>query len=134
MGANDKTAATYHGADLPIGTPVTYWPGFREGPGRPSFTRSNVWELGGQPVVLVKGHAGGVALTHIERRVVTGDETELAREQELRDHINDLLGDVEHFEGCKADLDCDCAICVCTCLIGRIKSAIDPRNLEGAHP
>lgn len=54
---------------LPVGTPVTYWPGVKEGPGHESVTRSEVWRMSaGQLVVAVEGYAGGIALTHIERR------------------------------------------------------------------
>jgi aconitase B len=50
----------------PIGTPVLYWPGVREGEGRKSTTRSAAWLLGGHdPVVMVEGYAGGIALTHV---------------------------------------------------------------------
>lgn len=52
--------------NLPIGTPVRYWPGLREGDGIESVTRSEVWTLGGHtPVVMVEGYAGGIALTHV---------------------------------------------------------------------
>lgn len=54
-------------SEIPVGTPVRYWPGAREGKGRESVTRSDVWSLGGHtPVVLVEGYAGGIALTHVE--------------------------------------------------------------------
>ena len=50
----------------PIGTPVIYWPGVREGEGRASVTRSAAWLLGGHsPVVMVEGYAGGIALSHV---------------------------------------------------------------------
>ena len=50
----------------PIGTPVLYWPGVREGEGRKSATRSAAWLLGGHtPVVSVEGYAGGIALSHV---------------------------------------------------------------------
>jgi hypothetical protein len=55
-------------AHLPIGTLVTYWPGFNTEVGRKSFTRSEVWRLpSGQLVAMVDGYAGGIALTHITR-------------------------------------------------------------------
>jgi hypothetical protein len=133
VSANEKVAATFHGEDLPIGTPVTYWPGLREGDGIKSVTRSNVWELGdGCPIVMVRGYAGGIALTHIEPRELDHEDHDLAREQSLRDHITDLLGDVDHFPGCKSDPDCDCDICACTCLIGRIKAALNAEQMGGA--
>ncbi len=54
----------------PIGTKVFYWPGIREGPGIPSETRSTAWDLCGSPVVMLKGRAGGIALTHVEVAVL----------------------------------------------------------------
>lgn len=54
-------------SDLPVGTPVRYWRGARTGPGIPSRTRSAPWRLAGHTlVVLVDGHVGAVALTHIQ--------------------------------------------------------------------
>jgi hypothetical protein len=51
---------------VPEGTPVLFWPGAREGEGRKSATRSPAWLLGGHsPVVMVEGHPGGIALTHV---------------------------------------------------------------------
>ena len=51
----------------PVGTPVRYWPGFREGEGRESVTRTPAWLVGGHtPCVSVEGYPGGIALTHIE--------------------------------------------------------------------
>ena len=50
----------------PVGTPVLYWPGLREGRGRESTTRSCAWLLGGHtPVVMVEGYPGGIALSHV---------------------------------------------------------------------
>lgn len=50
----------------PIGTPVLYWPGAREGEGREGVTRSEAWLLGGHtPVVMVEGYPGGIALSHV---------------------------------------------------------------------
>lgn len=126
MGANEKVAATFHGEDLPIGTPVTYWPRLREDDGIKSVTRSNVWELGdGTPVVMVRGYAGGIALTHIALRELDDEDHELAREQSLRDHVTDLLGDVEHFAPCAGDDNC-------TCLVGRLQWAITAEQIGGA--
>lgn len=51
----------------PVGTPVRYWPAAREGAGRESITRTPAWTLGsGHAVVSVEGHAGGIALTHVD--------------------------------------------------------------------
>jgi len=50
----------------PVGSPVYYWPGVREGRPLKSVTRSAAWLLGGHsPVVLVEGYAGGIALSHV---------------------------------------------------------------------
>lgn len=50
----------------PVGTPVTYWPGVKQGPGRTSRTRTPAWVVGGHSaVVSVEGYAGGIALTHV---------------------------------------------------------------------
>lgn len=73
----------------PVGTPVMAYPGIR--PDDPvaityrerakagrtygstdpckrleTTTRSRAWNLGGEPVVMVDGYAGGIALTHID--------------------------------------------------------------------
>jgi len=64
-------------APLPIGTPVLAYPGIR--PDDPfarairpkvldTVTRSEVWEVGGTLVVSVEGYAGGIALSHIDRK------------------------------------------------------------------
>ena len=59
-------AADDFNARYPVGTPVTYWPGLREGTGRESVTRSAAWStLSGHAVVCVEGYAGGIALTHV---------------------------------------------------------------------
>lgn len=51
----------------PVGTPVRYWPGVRQGEGRISTTRTPAWTLGsGAALVSVEGYPGGIALTHIE--------------------------------------------------------------------
>ncbi|WP_300680721.1 hypothetical protein [Nocardioides sp.] len=51
---------------VPIGTPVLFWPGAREGEGRESKTRSEAWMLGGHtPAVMVEGYPGGIALSHV---------------------------------------------------------------------
>ncbi|MFI6443794.1 hypothetical protein [Kitasatospora sp. NPDC050543] len=57
----------------PPGTPVIAYPGVRpefglaEYPRLETRTRSRAWNLGhGEPVVAVDGHAGGIALTHVD--------------------------------------------------------------------
>lgn len=58
--------------DTPVGTPVVAYPGFRRevdatARARTTTTRSLPWLLGGHTwVVLVDGHAGGIALTHVD--------------------------------------------------------------------
>jgi len=50
----------------PVGSPVYYWPGVREGEPRRGTTRSASWLLvGHSPVVLVEGYAGAIALSHV---------------------------------------------------------------------
>jgi hypothetical protein len=51
----------------PIGTPVRYWTGVREGEGRESKTRTVAQLLSGRtPVVWVEDHGSCIALTHVE--------------------------------------------------------------------
>jgi hypothetical protein len=51
----------------PVGTPVRYWPAFRQGAGRESVTRTLAWLVGGHtPCVSVEGYPGGIALTHVQ--------------------------------------------------------------------
>lgn len=53
----------------PIGSPVFAFPGTREGGAIVTCTRSVAWVMGGHTaVVKVHGHAGGIALTHIDDR------------------------------------------------------------------
>jgi hypothetical protein len=124
--SNDKLAATFHGVDIPFGTPVTYWPGVREGAGIESVTRSGVWFVCGQPVVLVEGYSGGVALTHIEPRVEVEEKPDLTPEQDLRAAVADILSDVEHFTGCHRYVEGDGR---CTCLVGRLEWAINAEQV-----
>lgn len=49
----------------PIGTPVRYWTGFREGDGIESKTRTKAQLLCGTPVVWVEGHGACIALSHV---------------------------------------------------------------------
>ncbi|SDL15012.1 hypothetical protein SAMN05428985_11067 [Nocardioides sp. YR527] len=50
----------------PIGSPVVFWPGVRDGEGRKSTTRSVAWLLGDHtPVVMVEGYPGGIALANV---------------------------------------------------------------------
>ncbi|MCO5167898.1 MAG: hypothetical protein M9894_16260 [Planctomycetes bacterium] len=53
-------------ARCPVGTPVRYWPGVREGEGRQGVTRSLAWVVSGHASVLVTGQSGSVALSHVE--------------------------------------------------------------------
>ena len=53
--------------DNAIGTPVSYWPGLREGTGRDSFTTTPAWVMGGHSaMVTVDGYSGGIALSHVK--------------------------------------------------------------------
>ena len=45
------------------------------------------------------------------------------REQALRDHVADLLTDVDHFNGCKGTANC-------SCLIGRLQWAINAEEIK----
>lgn len=53
----------------PIGTPVEYWRGRREGPGAMGETRSEAQLMGDSAVVWITGVSGCIALTHV--RVVS---------------------------------------------------------------
>lgn len=68
--ANRQARAEREAADWnerhPAGTPVRYWPGAREGEGRQGVTRDEASTLCGIAVVWIKGHAGCVALSHVE--------------------------------------------------------------------
>lgn len=55
----------------PVGTPVRYWPGAREGPGAESQTRSEAFLISGHASVQVDGKPGSIALSHVEAVVVT---------------------------------------------------------------
>lgn len=50
----------------PVGTRVLAFPGSREGRAILTTTRSTAWRVGPEPVVMVNGYSGGIALTHIE--------------------------------------------------------------------
>lgn len=60
----------------PVGTPVVAYPGIKpvgEFAGwsctrLETTTRSMAWLLGNEPVVMVHGYAGGIALSHIDLR------------------------------------------------------------------
>jgi hypothetical protein len=49
-----------------VGTRVLAFPGSRDGRALFTKTRSTAWLVGTEPVVMVEGYAGGIALTHIE--------------------------------------------------------------------
>ncbi|BDT39487.1 hypothetical protein [Streptomyces yaizuensis] len=57
---------------FPVSTQVTAYPGTRQDPGVETWTRSTAWTLSGTPVVLVHGHAGGIALSHVDPVVEEG--------------------------------------------------------------
>ncbi|MGI5531538.1 hypothetical protein ACQEVX_30420 [Streptomyces syringium] len=71
-------------AHYPVGTPVVAFPGIRPQGEQAGWicerietrTRSRAWPLGGHtPVVMVEGHAGGIALTHIDPVETPGSAT-----------------------------------------------------------
>lgn len=66
MHAEATAQADAWNAAHPVGTPVRFWPGVREGEGRPSRTRSVAWAPGHTPMVLVEGYVGGIILSHVE--------------------------------------------------------------------
>ncbi|MEU4231122.1 hypothetical protein AB0F17_43095 [Nonomuraea sp. NPDC026600] len=54
-------------AAYPVGQPVRYWTGWREGEGRRSRTRTPAQLLGGHTaVVWMEGESSCVALSHVE--------------------------------------------------------------------
>lgn len=53
-------------AKNPVGTPVRYWTGLREGEGRTSTTRSEASLLSDHAVVWVEGQSSCISLTHVE--------------------------------------------------------------------
>lgn len=57
---------------VPIGTPVRFWSGARQGEGKVSKTRTRAWSTPSAAMVSVEGYPGGIALTHVE--VVPADE------------------------------------------------------------
>ncbi|MEU9793801.1 hypothetical protein AB0E27_24765 [Streptomyces sparsogenes] len=61
------TTATEWNALYPTGTPVTAYPLTRNDAPLTTRTRSVAWTLGhGEPVVMVEGYAGGIALSHVD--------------------------------------------------------------------
>ena len=65
--AAERKAAAAFNARHPVGARVHYWPGTLRGAPLTSATRSEAYLLGGHTaVVLIEGHAGAVALSHVE--------------------------------------------------------------------
>lgn len=59
--------------EYPVGTPVRYWTGAKQGEGKVSKTRSEVQSVSKtQAVVWVEGHSGCISMTHIEKVVEVG--------------------------------------------------------------
>lgn len=50
----------------PVGTPVRYWAGVREGAGTISKTRTPAWLVSDHVSVSVEGKAGGIAISHVD--------------------------------------------------------------------
>jgi hypothetical protein len=86
--------------DLPVGTPVRYWTGYREGDGKVSRTRTIVQPLGGEGgtlVVWVEGEGSCIAMTHVQE--IT--EAELAAEVKRREETRPepvMCGNPDHEE------------------------------------
>lgn len=53
-------------AQHPIGTPVRYWRGLREGEGTVSRTRSAAALMSDHASVWIEGVSGSIALSHVE--------------------------------------------------------------------
>ena len=73
MSESKPLTADEFNASYPVGTLVVAYPGFRpEVAPNPvkrliTRTRSKAWDLAnGEPVVMVDGHAGGIALGHVD--------------------------------------------------------------------
>lgn len=93
---------------LPEGSPVRYWTGAKEGPGKISTICTPVWALGsGTLVMAVKDNGlGGISLTHIEPlhlggksigEVIASRLEELARENESGAYTSQDEGATETF-------------------------------------
>lgn len=64
---NASRAASDWTREHPSGTPVLAWPGVREGEPLRTRTRSSAFVIGVDDVVVaVAGHAGGIAITHVD--------------------------------------------------------------------
>lgn len=62
-----ETLAAKWNKSFPIGTPVRYWTGAREGLGKVSTTRTEAQVLGEYTaVVWVDGYGSCIALSHVE--------------------------------------------------------------------
>jgi len=68
MSATEQALCERWNREHQVGTPVRVWPGPRaaDAPSEDSTTRSEAWVLGGHTaVVMVRGRAGAVALSHV---------------------------------------------------------------------
>ncbi|GHJ11191.1 hypothetical protein TPA0907_55580 [Micromonospora humidisoli] len=84
-----RTAARAFNDRHPIGTPVRYWPGVREGDGRTARTRTQAQLLSGHTaVVWLDGVSGCIALTHIQP--ITEDELVPEQPDGIEDDSRDL--------------------------------------------
>lgn len=62
-----EVAADAWNAAHPVGTPVRYWPGCREGDGKTSVTRTKAQPMSGSHAsVWVVGEASCISLSHVE--------------------------------------------------------------------
>lgn len=81
---------------FPVGTPVVAYPGARNGKGLITRTRTPAWELGhGEPVVSVDGHAGGIALTHVDVFGATDTSPEASAARWVPQNPNELCRDFQ---------------------------------------
>lgn len=70
---NAQSHATVWNRDVPVGTPVRYWPGSVDDEGVVSKTRSEAWVVCARyAVVQVEGKSGCIDLSHV--KVIEQDE------------------------------------------------------------
>lgn len=78
----------------PVGTPVRYWLGVREGPGSTSRTRSQAALMSDHASVWIEGVAGSVALSHVEVIEAEPDDGDV---QGLVDElVEEALAEITH--------------------------------------
>lgn len=109
MSAAQKAAVDWN-LRHPVGSPVLAWPGTRDQEPLRTRTRTPAWALpSGDAIVSVRGHAGGIALTHVDhdptRREPPPDLEHRAPLCPLCDKEVDVDGDAFVCHGCEASWD-----------------------------